>query len=307
MHAYLIVAHKNLNQLTKLIRLLDNKNNDIYIHIDKKASAELKKTDYSKLCKFSKVYSYVKFNVNWGSGKMVETEMLLLEEANRNNKYEYYHLLSGLDLPLKSQTEIHNFFNKNKGKEFINFSCNIDSEIESINKRLKYYSLSNYYSILPFYSIKIMRRLERLFFFFQKIIGINRLKKYGINRVYKGANWFSITNELVSELLNNKTKICKIYKNSLCCDEVFIQTFIVNKKNIMKRLYIKEFGDNYKSIMRNIDWNRGKPYVWRNSDFDELINSDYLFARKFDEKIDKKIIDNIYGYLKENGEVNEKE
>ena len=39
--------------------------------------------------------------------------------------------------------------------------------------------------------------------------------------------------------------------------------------------------DVNKSAMRKIDWERGKPYTWRNKDYDELVQSDMLFARKF--------------------------
>ena len=45
--------------------------------------------------------------------------------------------------------------------------------------------------------------------------------------------------------------------------------------------------------MREIDWNRGRPYIWRTDDFDTLISSEKLFARKFDERADSTIIDKI--------------
>ena len=35
-HAYLIMAHGNHTQLSKLVSALDDERNDIYIHIDKK-------------------------------------------------------------------------------------------------------------------------------------------------------------------------------------------------------------------------------------------------------------------------------
>ena len=37
-HAYLIIAHNNFEQLKNLIHALDDTRNDIYVHIDKKAS-----------------------------------------------------------------------------------------------------------------------------------------------------------------------------------------------------------------------------------------------------------------------------
>lgn len=56
--------------------------------------------------------------------------------------------------------------------------------------------------------------------------------------------------------------------------------------------------DDYHANMRDIDWKRGRPYTWRNTDFDELMASDYLFARKFDEQIDDQIVHKIYMRLK---------
>ena len=54
------------------------------------------------------------------------------------------------------------------------------------------------------------------------------------------------------------------------------------------------------SNMRLIDWNRGNPYVFKSSDFEELIKSDMLFARKFDCSVDKQIIDKIYSFINNN-------
>ena len=50
--------------------------------------------------------------------------------------------------------------------------------------------------------------------------------------------------------------------------------------------------------------NSGSPYVWRSDDFNELINSESLFARKFDTKIDDKIINLISNYVNLNKETN---
>lgn len=57
------------------------------------------------------------------------------------------------------------------------------------------------------------------------------------------------------------------------------------------------FDNNYQSIMRDIDWHRGSPYIWRISDYDELMKSEFLFARKFDEDVDSQIIDLIVSTL----------
>lgn len=42
-----------------------------------------------------------------------------MNKAISIDNYDYLHILSGEDLPLKSQTYICDFFQKNNGKEFI--------------------------------------------------------------------------------------------------------------------------------------------------------------------------------------------
>lgn len=299
MQAYLIIAHKNLEQLKKLLKLLDYRKNDLYIHIDKKAEKEIIEFDFSKCCKYSKVYKFSEYSVNWGSENVINCELFLLKKANENKKYEYYHLISGADLPLKGSKEIYEYFEKSKNKEYINFVIDNKESYKNLENRIKYYRITNFYNILPFKSLKIMRKIDIFQIKLQKILGINRLKKSKIKKFYKGTNWFSITNNLAEDLINDSDNFINIYKNTYCCDEVFLQTYVMNNKYWKEKIKLNE---DYHSIMRYIDWNRGGPYVWRERDFDELINSDYLFARKFDEKIDNNIINMIYEKVrKENG------
>lgn len=293
MHAYLIIAHNHLNQLIKLLKLLDYEQNDIYVHIDRKSNKDMQMYDYSACCKKSKVYIFSEFKINWGSSNQIRCELFLLEAAVKNDKYEYYHLLSGSDLPLKSQEEIHEFFSKNKGKEFINFSS-LKNQEELIN-RVKYYRISDYYDILPYKSFKIMRRLDKYQIIFQKLIGVNRMKKD--EQLYKGANWFSITDDLARSLVNEKANFLEKYRYSLCCDEVFLQTYIHNNDKFLKRVYRLNYSDDCSSIVRKIDWNRGGPYIWHTNDYEELMDSNCMFARKFDESVDETIIEMIYNNI----------
>ena len=51
--------------------------------------------------------------------------------------------------------------------------------------------------------------------------------------------------------------------------------------------------DDYAAIMRLIEWDQGDLKAFTERDFAKLSTSPMLFARKFDEKIDKKIIEMI--------------
>ena len=52
--------------------------------------------------------------------------------------------------------------------------------------------------------------------------------------------------------------------------------------------------EQFASSVRKIDFERGKPWVWRLEDYNELMSSDCMFARKFSSNVDKNIIDKIY-------------
>ena len=69
----------------------------------------------------SKVKFIEQINVNWGGYSIVKCELLLLEAAVKSDTdYVRYHLISGVDLPIKSQDYIHDFFEDNHG-EYIRF------------------------------------------------------------------------------------------------------------------------------------------------------------------------------------------
>ena len=59
--------------------------------------------------------------------------------------------------------------------------------------------------------------------------------------------------------------------------------------------------DNYIACMRYIDWKKGNPYSFTINDYDELMNSGCLFARKFDLKTEEQqqIVEKIYAELME--------
>lgn len=59
--------------------------------------------------------------MTWRDYSQIKIEIVLIKVASQKN-YAYYHLISGVDLLLKSQEEFHQFFKKHNGKEFIHFA-----------------------------------------------------------------------------------------------------------------------------------------------------------------------------------------
>ena len=275
-HAYLILAHKSDYVLNSLLRLIDDERNDIFIHMDKRN----RKYNESKTCSVVKkatIKHCERWKCAWGGYSLVKAELSLLELATKSGNYSYYHLLSGQDLPIKSQDEIHNFFTSNYGKEFVRF----DSQQANFTDRVRIYHffqeiLGHHKNTLP----------NRLFLSLQKKVGITRNKSVIFK---KGPQWFSITDGFARFLIQKRTWINQIFKYTFCPDEFFVQTVLYNSQ-YLKSQYLNDQGDCCGDIARHIDWERGTPYVFRKCDFEELINSTKMFARKFDADIDMQII-----------------
>ena len=290
-HAYCIIAHNEPNILKVLIAQLDDPRNDIYILIDAKSNIEEFAGIYTN-------YSKVKFidnrlNIFWGDFSQVRAELLILEEASKGGCYSYFHLLSGVDLCLRDQDYIHDFFSKNAGLEFIDV-CTDDKNILDAEYKFRHYFLlikqQNSTSLL----IKMGARVIcRAFVFLQKIFGISK-KSEAFVRIAKGSNWASISGEFCEYMIKNKSLIEKEFKYVFAADEIFLPTLFVNSHFVDKR-YIPE--KNVPSNLRAINWTRGNPYVWRLEDCNDLLNSDCLWARKFSTKQDKRAIDYIAGEL----------
>lgn len=284
-HAYLIMAHNNFDLLKILIKLLDDERNDIYVHIDKKSN-DFNEEYIKRDIKHSKILFIDRMKVTWGGYSQIECEMKLLKESSIF-QYDYYHFLSGIDLLLKNQDYIHEFFERNNGKEFIHF-CSDEFNKKSIHR----------YSIYHLFQ-DIVGRNKNILYYFEKILIKIQSKISFIQRINRnieyvgGSNWCSLTHKCVKYIVESEKLIKQLFKYTLCCDEFFIQTLVKNSK-FYEDVYKKK--DTYSACMRYIDWERGNPYVFNIDDWGLLYNSEFLFARKFnlDSKEQKLIVEKIY-------------
>ena len=283
-HAYLIMAHTQPELLKKLLKMLDNERNDIYLHIDSKAK-DYPLDEIAAVLQKSKCIFTERTDVKWGSYSQIHCEMVLLKEAVKT-EHAYYHLLSGMDLPIKSQEQIFAFFEKYKGLEFVDEDGATISEaaLSRVKYTHKFYGKAgSVKDILGALSVKG-----------QKLLGVDKTQKYGNIIFQKGRNWFSITHGLAKLVVEKEDWIQEVFGQSVCGDELFLQTVARNSEyaeKICNPNTMPEVPDT-----RYIDWKRGSnnnPYVFREDDFEELKNALGLFARKFDLNVDEKIVEKL--------------
>ena len=279
-HAFLILAHTNFPQVCRLLKKLDHSDNTIYIHIDAKSS--FTKEDEALLrdsCERSEVIMVDRYKVNWGGYSQINSELRILQRAV-NDKHDYYHILSGVDFPIKSMDYMHSFFEKNAGCEFISISS------EKFTKEQ-----ANRYKIYHFFQEKWARKnnlysiIERGLLLIQRLLKVNRANKYRNIEFKCGSNWASITHSFATHLLSREAEIQKMFSYSLCCDEFFKQTIAYNSPFRNAIFHFKDRENNLSANLRCIDWERGdhragSPYTFNISDYELLINSPDLFCRK---------------------------
>lgn len=286
-HAYLITAHNKPAQLLLLLRLLDDPQNDIFIHIDKKAT-DFSEVEMKAAAPNSRVSFVPRQDARWGSEVFIDVIVLLLREASKE-EHVFYHLLSGADLPLKPQKAIHAFFESHAGEEFVAFDHEVANMAE-LQERIGRFRL-----MLPIQPAvrKIVRFIDQIFQRLQGIFKINRIK--GNRTVFqKGAVWFSITHAFTTYALEQMPRYRGYYRHSSCADEIWLQTILANSPFMERRAFMG-FDDELAATMRYVDWsgNAASPRTLTSADFDLLMESGMLFARKFDESVDAGIIQRI--------------
>jgi hypothetical protein len=246
------------------------------VHIDKRKTIKIQSG--------ANIFSYKKYKAYWGSFNSIMASLYLLEEAYKKG-YDRYMLISGEDLPIKSNEEIIEFFEDNQN-EYITVDKlpTIKFVRAGFNRVTKYWRNrrgTDKNNIV----FRIIGKIERMTFRFINMI-TTRPIDYDF---YGGDAWFNITNNAVKsifEYIRNNNKFIERFKWTRCCDEIFYQTILMKIENLRV----------INNCLRYINWrnDRSHPQIFREEDYEKIINSNNLFARKFDITVDKNIIDAIY-------------
>ena len=284
-HAYLIMAHQHFDLLGRLVRALDSASAGFYIHIDRRAAG----FDEQKLRQGvrGQIHVYRRYAVTWGADSQIRAEQLLLENAVKDG-YDWYHLLSGVDIPLKPRTQIEAFF-ENRSESFLQIRPG-ENAPETMERVQYYYPLQGKigrprangglaYGALQQLSYECIK--------LQRALGVDRTKNAPFAYV-RGANWFSITHELAAYVVGKRKEIARYFYHSLNADEMFVQCLAAASPYPVVN-----------DCLRLIDWQRTEhdgcsPHTFTMADWAILEASDKLFARKFDPAVDADVIDALY-------------
>lgn len=286
--ALLVMAHDNFEQLETMMRSLDYEGFDFFVHIDAR-SKDVPFDRLSLCCKRSNVSFVERMKVYWGDGSQVSCSLRLLSAAMQGGGYSIFHLLTGQDMPLRPAREIWRWFDERRDSNFIGIAhSDLAGNITQEERRrwCTYYFFTQ--KERKAFWFKLRGVLSRL----QFALGMRRGEKdclvYG-----KGSACWSISVDFASWLLGRRDMVRKRFcDRTFCCDEVFMQTMLLSSPFTDSQW--DPAGDEFSQNARLMDWSRPEgtgPHVWRMEDWETLVMSDRMFARKFDERIDLRVID----------------
>lgn len=306
-HAILIIAHKNLDQLIRLLSVLQDDDFDIYIHLDKKW--QVSDGDIKKLINAGENITVLgtRYSGYLDTWSLCKITLELVKEALRKKKnYSYFLLLSGQDYPIKPMSYIKNTLETLYPKPLIDVTPMAkDNWIYSGFKWIRFHP---YYRLVEkITDVKAIRKLMLMpAYGIQFIITLllkspyQRLKNENCS-LYGGSAWWILPVEIINlclEEYEKNSKIVRAFKMKNTPEETFFQTMTMRSRlkdqvNVNDPYEILQNCMTYAYFFDDEHEPTGHPYILTESNYEMLKQRKEFFARKFDITIDDKILDLI--------------
>lgn len=278
--AFLILAHDQPYHLYRLCRALAPIGH-CYVHFDPSSGV------CPRLPAGTTVLPHP-IVVNHGGFSLTRAMLMLLEyalaDAGSSATFTY---LSGRDYPIKTNREIAEFLSANRSRNFMNF-------YELAPGSAFHHHISKFYFVdqrrgLPapfrgpaFHAERVLRRLVP-----------RRPFPLG-HRVYRGSQWMTLTRSSAEHIVRFRhteegMEYERYFRHSWGSDEMYFQTVLLNSAEATRCMGFEGGtpSDNENKVyLHYVDWDpkRERPALLDMRDLEPLLASQYLFARKFDER-----------------------
>ena len=247
---------------------------DFFLHIDKKINQKF----FDYLSQLPNVY-FVKnrIRVRWASYSfLIAVQQDIFQILNSGTRYDFISIMSGQDYPIIPVKEIYHSLERNAGKNFICFEDDGEWWSHAISRINKYHFTN--------FGFKGRYRIQ---FFLNALLPARKFplpyKLYGGPR----AMCMTLSTECaayVADFMETNKKLRRFIRFTWGPDEFVIPTLIMNS-----RFSDTVINDNFYYI----DWSKGgaNPKTLTVEDYERLINSGKMLARKFDIRQDQAILD----------------
>lgn len=264
--AYLIVAYHQPDHLARLIQALDDEKSFFFIHIDEKVSLAPFQAAVGQRANL--LFLPNRLKVQWGQFSIVQTMLNLLQTAVASgHEFTYYTVLSGNDYPIKHKQEIYRRLQASDC-QFLRIDRKLTNEANNSHRHF--------------------------------IKNLPQGRYFGNLTPYHGSMYWSLTADCIRFILNfvaNNPDYVAVHHHIFAPDEVFFHTLV--KHSPFAGAITQDYSDGiYPDHLHHgnhfIDWaglRKRERLVLDERDFDDLLASPALFARKFNQHQSSKLLD----------------
>src|SRR5215831_11970319 len=301
--AYIILAHNYPDHLVRLIERLSADGAEFFVHIDKKAPAEL----FRRVAAAFRHAPYVHFvprrRVTWGRFSIVQAALASIDEVFRRRfPCDFAIHLSGQDYPIQSNAQIFDYLAKHKEQSFLEYE-QLPSRRRWLNEnggldRVEYWHFRWGGLALelprPFTAHTMHGRVAaQAWAGLCRLLPRKRTLPNGLVPFGGGAFWCLTGSclQYVHDFSHRHRDVTRFFHYVNTAAEVFFQTVVMNSP------YRDTIVNDDLHYIRWPPLPAPHPETLREGDFERIIASGKLFARKFHpvqsarllEMIDQKI------------------
>ncbi|CAN5575641.1 beta-1,6-N-acetylglucosaminyltransferase [soil metagenome] len=275
--AIIIMAYKDPEQIKRLVTRMNHPSFDFYIHVDKKINIE----PFLFLGKMERVFiATTRYEIIWAGYSLVKAMLSCTKEImNSRQHYDFISTFSGQDYPLQPINSIVDYYSQRLGHSFFSLEDDDSSWWSHAVTRVNKYHFTDFKFRGRYKFQYLVNRIlpKRTFPIFKKLYGGPCATFWTMSHDCAG---------YVIDFLEKNMSLRRFAKFTWACDEFLIPTIVMNSH--FRNSVINDNG-------RYIDWSRGgsNPKILGSEDFDQIMSSGKLYARKFDLKVDTKILDEI--------------
>lgn len=273
--AFVILAYKNPDQISTLVKSLTHPDHHFFIHVDNTKEiipfekALQKNSD-------ANIIFVKRYNSYWGSYLCVKAMLNALETAIQHPaKFDYFIHLSGQDYPVNS---IHHIRQKLQSSLPASFMYHFSLPCHWKNGGMDRLQSCSFF--IGKKRIVLTEKKQNPFYKFIYRLWRKKIDAYDNSKQYFGGEfYFMLHRDAVKVLIDNiqsDKKLANRLQYTLIPEEIYIPTMLMQQKG--KQLLINN------KTLRFIPWEAegSSPRTIQSQDMKEIVKGEYLFARKFD-------------------------
>jgi hypothetical protein len=303
--AYLIVSHRNPEQVARLARTLRNGSSSaqVVIHHDRRVS----RLDSADLAGAHVLPFFGP--ARWGDFGYTAMLLHALGWVEKNLSCDWLVLLSGQDYPLVPPARIEEFLGgvthdalMGPGVEVAPpRGADVDddytlryfydhyrlptpgSDLPAPGRRALARAVSGVRRVWPWVYVRRLPRGEGV------RVGVRRGRAFGGLRCYRGLDWFTLSRRAVARINHEAPAVVPYFRRTIIASEALFHTILLNAPDIRihpENFRFMLFGDT-----------AAHPDVLRVGDLPRALASGCHFARKFDVTVDPEALDRLDEHL----------